>query len=558
MAELPRYQQTGLTPGDIPRLDLANIKESVNLTKTISNSLDRISDFAFKEAAEKAQNEGLQYGAENMPSTEQVMLAIEQGKSPSELFAKPGTIFGDAARQYQASQLRVELETRIRENFTKLSAAVDVGKVDMKDLTLEIKGSIDGYSRILSSLDPKQALQFRASAASAGNAVYTKATQKSAKMFALQTKQLAKDSLATTKQTITDIIASEQDPTMIVNRIRIERQRVLDVIAMTNDDVFGEAMMKDFDAKQAQSIVEYMISPEVSKNTTDGIARIQRGDVGKLSELFKNVDSNEVLAGYFKRVSETRSALQVTKDVEKLSNEEAANGLLIEYYNSNTNQARKSQIGVQLAKMKVLSIDQMDRFLNADAKDGDPYVAANIKYRVVTGEISDLDELRKATTSAGLSGKQYAPLAQALIDRTKTDESRAIKKISNTAGFGDVRQGRNKNNEHMFNKEQKILGYYEEAKMASIRDRGSFNPDEISKIAIDRYNNTDRAEIQVKNAEQKLASLAKEIKEKKKIKTEFVIDESTNVDDLLSKKLITPDEATAIRKHQKVLNGANQ
>ena len=47
MADLPRYQSSGLMPADIQRLDLANVKEGLNLTKTITSSLDRMSDFAF-------------------------------------------------------------------------------------------------------------------------------------------------------------------------------------------------------------------------------------------------------------------------------------------------------------------------------------------------------------------------------------------------------------------------------------------------------------------------------------------------------------------------------
>ena len=76
MATLPLYQQTGYLPADVPRLDLANLKEQANQLNTITSSLDRLSNFAFKKAAEQAEREGLQYGAENQPSLEQVMAAM--------------------------------------------------------------------------------------------------------------------------------------------------------------------------------------------------------------------------------------------------------------------------------------------------------------------------------------------------------------------------------------------------------------------------------------------------------------------------------------------------
>ncbi len=71
MAELPRYQPTGYLPADVPRLDLANLKESVAATQGINSALDRLAGFAFKEAAERAQREGAQYGVENAPTMEQ-------------------------------------------------------------------------------------------------------------------------------------------------------------------------------------------------------------------------------------------------------------------------------------------------------------------------------------------------------------------------------------------------------------------------------------------------------------------------------------------------------
>jgi dihydrodipicolinate reductase len=80
MATLPLYQPTGLLPADIPRLDRADVKESQAQLTTITSALDRVSDFAFKKANEQAEREGLQYGAENQPSADQVLAAISRKK----------------------------------------------------------------------------------------------------------------------------------------------------------------------------------------------------------------------------------------------------------------------------------------------------------------------------------------------------------------------------------------------------------------------------------------------------------------------------------------------
>jgi hypothetical protein len=556
MAELPRYQQTGLLPGDIPRLDMANIKESVNLTRTISSNLDRLSDFAFKDAAEKAQKEGALFGAENRPSVEQVMLAIQEGKSPAELFAKPGTFFGDAARKVQASQLRLELEVKGRQELANLSAAIDAGSINVKDVAAQIKAMTDGFGRGLASIDAEESLRFRASMGTAANPVYIKATEKSGKILSEGIKVLAKDALNTTSQLLTDTMSAEMDPKMLLERVRIERTRVFEVSKSTNDPQFVADSMKEFDSKLVGSMVDYLSNE--TKSSSEIFKRLQTGDVGKLSEVYKTLDKNQVISTYMKKITEKNQILTATKSVEKLENEGAFTSLLIEYYRPTTNQTRKRDIGLQMARMNVLSVEQMEKFLNPDVKDGDPFVAADLKYKVVTGVITDLDDLRRQTESVGLSGKQYAPLAEALISRTKSDESKAYKIIAQKSGFGDVRQGKTEANKNQYAKEEVILRYYNEAKEAAILDRGSFNPEETARIAGERYDNIDGKNVQKKDARARLDNLQQDISKRKKLKTPLIIDDQTNLDDLLKQKIITNDEYVAIGKYQKTLRQETQ
>jgi hypothetical protein len=556
MAELPRYQQTGLLPGDIPRLDMANIKESVNLTRTISSNLDRLSDFAFKDAAEKAQREGALFGAENRPSVEQVMLAVQEGKSPAELFAKPGTFFGDAARKVQAGQLRLELEVKGRQELANLSAAIDAGSINVKDVAAQIKAMTDGFGRGLAGIDAEESLRFRASMGTAANPVYIKATQKSGQILSEGIKVLAKDALNTTSQLLTDTMSAEMDPKMLLERVRIERTRVFEVSKSTNDPQFVADSMKEFDSKLVGSMVDYLSNE--TKSSSEIFKRLQTGDVGKLSEVYKTLDKNQVISTYMKKITEKNQVLTATKSVEKLENEGTVNSLLIEYYRPTTNQTRKRDIGLQMARMNVLSVEQMEKFLNPDVKDGDPFVAADLKYKVVTGVITDLDELRRQTESVGLSGKQYAPLAEALISRTKSDESKAYKIIAQKSGFGDVRQGKTEANKNQYAKEEVILRYYNEAKEAAILDRGSFNPEETARIAGERYDNIDGKNVQKKDARARLDNLQQDISKRKKLKTPLIIDDQTNLDDLLKQKIITNDEYVAIGKYQKTLRQENQ
>jgi hypothetical protein len=264
------------------------------------------------------------------------------------------------------------------------------------------------------------------------------------------------------------------------------------------------------------------------------------------------------IGSFLKKVNERKQINDINKANSTAASEGVATNLLIEFYTPGTTQLRKNEIGRALARTGVMSADKVERYLNPDVNDGDPFVQANISYRVSTGQINSLEELRKETDAAGLSGRQYTPLAQKFIGRSEKDEGSAVKKISRTAGFGDIRPGKSKDNEQQFVKEQTILNYYDEEKRIAITKTGSFNPDQTADLAIERYNNTEKKNAQKSAAESELKKLAEDIKKKKNIKTEFVIDASTNAKDLLDSKRITQDEYSYILKRQEILRKAQQ
>ena len=558
MATLPLYQPTGYLPADIPRLDRADFKESQAQLTTITSALDRVSQFAFKKAEEQAEIEGLRFGAENQPSAEQVMAAMEAGKSPQELFAQPGTTFGNAARKVQAAQLRNELEVKVRNEFSRLNGMVESGAFNLKDVQTQIKAITDGYGRAISSVSPEEGLRFRASAGSAGAPVYAKAADRAYKIYGEQLEVNAKDLIAQSPVIMSNILEVEQDPVKLKGRIMVERERVIDILKQRNSPEFFAEQMKVFNQQLTSVVVSQMLKPEFSKNVSDGYNKLESGNVGKLSELYKGLNRDEVLSAYMKKVSERKQINDINKANSTAAGEGVATNLLIEFYTPGTTQLRKNEIGRALVRTGTMSPDKVERYLNPDVNDGDPVVQANIAYRVSTGQIGSLEELRKETDSAGLSGRQYAPLAQKLIARSEKDEGSAIKKISRTAGFGDIRPGKSKDNEQQFAKEQILLNYYDEAKQAAILDRGSFNPDQTADVAILRYNETEKKNIQRNNAESDLKKLADEIKKNKKIKTDFVIDANTNAKDLLDSKRITQDEYAYIVKRQEILRKAQQ
>jgi len=192
---------------------------------------------------------------------------------------------------------------------------------------------------------------------------------------------------------------------------------------------------------------------------------------------------------------------------------------------------------LQIAKSKVLSIDQMEKFLNPSS-DGDSAVFSNISLQVRTGVITDLNDLRRISSRSGISGKQLSDLSKQLIDRTEKDEGQAASMIRRNAGLPDVSVGKNAANAYAFVKEGKITEYYNEVKRAKILETGSFDPKAVASIAIQRYDEVDKKNTQKQGARNNIAGVVDSLIIKKKVEKGFVIDESTSLDDLLAKKII--------------------
>lgn len=376
-------------PADIQRLDLANVKEGLNLTKTITSSLDRMSQFAFKEAAEKATREGEQYGAENQPTVEQVMLAKEQGQDVSSLFPKPGTYFGDAARKIQGAQLRVELEAKGREELTKISSALDVGQITLKDAQLQIKGMTDGYGRTLAQLSPEDSLRFRASIGVAGSDVYKKAHEKQTKIYQVGLKSNAERLIADTPTLLSDSLRYEADPVLLNEKFNIQYQRAFDVASATMDPAFVDDQMKAFEAKRLNAIIDYVISPDFAANPVEGFRKITSKDYGKLSEVMKTVDVDRLKKQYIERSGDIEKSFGNAAKVNASINIDKVANIKDDIYSGKVSGSvgykRIQALGV------ILPESERQAMLNGDLAGATPQMFGRYESMVENGRLGEED-----------------------------------------------------------------------------------------------------------------------------------------------------------------------
>lgn len=148
MAILPKYQKTGIKVRQPSRMDFAASREAARLGQAISTQLDRMGEFAFKEAAREAEQRGQervrQEGA--IPVLEQ--LQAQDG---------PRTIAERSAFEAANRVAIVEIETAARSDMRTLIAEADENNMAMSVFNQKMSDIQDGYTASLQVVDPTAA-----------------------------------------------------------------------------------------------------------------------------------------------------------------------------------------------------------------------------------------------------------------------------------------------------------------------------------------------------------------------------------------------------------------
>ena len=257
---------------------------------SLSNALDRMSGFAFKEAAERAQIAGAQYGFDKPITVEQIQDAIAQDRDIDEIVGDPTTIFGAASRATIGQKLQAQLEGEARSQMAVINGAVAAGQpVDLDSLKTTINGVMDGHSSVLAEIDPRLASQYRATISTVAASTFKLATQE---VFKAQQRELVKD-YDTSRSNLPNVLgaaystAGENDYNVIAAAINRSH---LDVALTTGDkDIAGKAQ-SDFEAADSTAATGALVGYALKNlSSTDE----QSGGFGELSWIWKKLSTAE-------------------------------------------------------------------------------------------------------------------------------------------------------------------------------------------------------------------------------------------------------------------------
>ena len=148
MAILPRYQRIGLQTRQPQQIDFASSREQAGLGQNISQQINRMSDFAFREASAQAETRGQERVRDEgaLPTLE----SIEAGGGPSTIAERSAYALGSRVAVSEI-QNTAEIEImRIMNEAEKSETPFSVVQSQLADVT-------DGYSESLNVIDPTAA-----------------------------------------------------------------------------------------------------------------------------------------------------------------------------------------------------------------------------------------------------------------------------------------------------------------------------------------------------------------------------------------------------------------
>jgi hypothetical protein len=447
---LPVYQQSGLLSQPTQKLDFADLRESERTSQMIGQSLDRLSEFAFKAAAKTAMREGEQWAYNNPISDEQIM-AAKQGSYDIALKAPAaGTFFGDSARKIQAGQLRSTLELAARSEIASVYKQVEAGQItNIRQLDDQFYGIAKGNGDVIARIDPEQANAFRASVATASNVVYQAAAKRIGELNAKVIEENVNRSLSDFDSVVRASIDTEQDPKKLNGMILSERNKRLDMIMQTNDPIAFAATQKSLDTRTEKAYVDrlsnYFSSDEFGQSTPENslaskLQAVQEGNTGKYRALWNTLSTetrDKVVDQFYNAESKKEKFRQDDFSRKEKLNKEEAMLARDDYYTGKIT-------GDDLVNI-LLSTGQASGAEIKAIRNGEDKAPANFEFmfnleqRIALNKIGEND-LKQYAKEGKISWKEAHVLGQQIRSQDK-DLSMAKNIIDNGLGISDPFQG---------------------------------------------------------------------------------------------------------------------
>jgi hypothetical protein len=414
-------------------------REQARGAATMGDILDRMSQAVFGVAREMAQEEALQFAAQNPITDDQLQLAKEGLPSAIPGVGKLGsdvTVYGKALQKARMLQLSGHFEMEGRNELTKLLVDVQNGKADSQGVAAKIANVTDGYAKSLAQIDGEAAIKFRATMATHGNTVLNAAYE--AEQKRRKATDLAKFDL--------DFDNSMQLLEAAVSRgywfDENNQQRSVDDLAgmiqtaIVNQSILiGDAgIQKEYSEKfrvalrtaKTNAVIKHLQSDEYIGDTTATLEKLRLRQVGKMSGILNDLFNNDmdsyakVVSGYMLAANQREEAARRKREDEKRTAEATAINLLEQIYPiKDKNNPKRQALIKQVMDLPPgsLPIGTIKDLLEPEKEgEGNPLAEYNALGMIFDNKITTKEQLDKIP---GLNARQRLTLLKALRTENK-------------------------------------------------------------------------------------------------------------------------------------------
>ena len=326
-------------------------REEARSAATMADILDRMSTSVFGMAKEMAQEEAIKFAAENPITDEQLALAREGFPSAIPGVGKTSgdfSVYGKALQKARTLQLSGYFEMEGRNELTKLLVDVQNGKASSTDVANKIAVVTDGYAKSLAKIDGEASIKLRATMATHGNTVLNAAYESELKRK--KSEDITKFDLDF-DNTI-KLLEATVSRGFWINQNGQQRSindlaKNIEVNIANQSLLIGDAgVQKEYSEKfrvalrtaKINSVTKHLMNDEFMADPTATLNKIRTGDVGKMSQVLKEMVATDfdavakVTANYMLAVNQKEEIARRKRDDEKRVAEATAIDLLEQIY----------------------------------------------------------------------------------------------------------------------------------------------------------------------------------------------------------------------------------
>jgi hypothetical protein len=361
-----------------------------------------MTNFVYEQGITEAQRKAQKYAVQNPLTKSQIDTALGTGQGLQVPGA--GRIFQQTYEKAQASLLSTELQIEGKKKLAAVTTAIEAGMpIDLRSIETEINDMIDGFSSTVMALDPDTGLRFKASMATAGSAIFEKAAAQAIKMQREQLDAEFANAVEISAPVLEAIVAKSGaidaetgQPVDIERLIDLERQPFLESVRLTGSNKhlleFNKAVAK---AKQG-ALVNFMSDREEVPDAAAAIQRINKGDFGSLTPVFKSLSRAEkdaVRDTVMKSYASEYTALQQTQQLEENQKKEQWTALSLEFIRPNTGNTRKRQIVNEGVALGQITLQQAQDMLKPPGATTDGALYNQLYDMIKRGQITSQQQL---------------------------------------------------------------------------------------------------------------------------------------------------------------------